>query len=292
MSQEVTDIPNEHTNLKILTNVAADNISKQDLNIGSTELSSKTSETYNQVDYLKSDKPFVIARFIFECGHKLNTKVLTISTALQLMHRFNKTTQNTEYDHYLISAACLYLAGKVEDNDHIRLRDLINVVYTTLHQEREPLELTGEYYALRAAIVQAELLLLRMVQFQTKFIHPHKYLLHYLKSLKDWISPDVWNKYPVARTSWSLLQDSYHDSNVTFDTNPELLSVACIQLALQTYGIKVPFMSDTTVDEKAWYRVFCKNATKDKLWFIMKQLMDIYNQELVYISPIANKVTN
>ena len=135
-----------------------------------------------------------------------------------------------------------------------------------------------------------ELLLLRMVQFHTKFVHPHKYLLHYLKSLKDWISPDVWDKYPVARTSWSLLQDSYHDSNVTLDTDPELLSVACIQLALQTYGIKVPFMSDTSIDEKAWYSVFCENATKDKVWFIMKQLMDIYNQELVYISPIAKKI--
>lgn len=137
-----------------------------------------------------------------------------------------------------------------------------------------------------------ELLLLRIVRFQTNFVHPHKYLLHYLKSLKDWISPDVWNKYPIARTSWSLLQDSYHDSNIIIDTDPELLSVACIQLALQTYGIKVPFMSDTSLDEKAWYKVFCNSATKDKVWFVMKQLMDLYNQELVNISPITIEILN
>ena len=116
--------------------------------------------------------------------------------------------------------------------------------------------------------------------------------MHYLKSLKDWISPDVWNKYPIARTSWSLLQDSYHDSNIIIDTDPELLSVACIQLALQTYGIKVPFMSDTSLDEKAWYKVFCNSATKDKVWFVMKQLMDLYNQELVNISPITIEILN
>ena len=138
----------------------------------------------------------------------------------------------------------------------------------------------------------SELLLLRMIQYQTNFVHPHKYLLHYLKSLKDWISPDVWNKYPIAQTSWSLLQDAYHDANVVMDTNPQLLSIACIQLSLQTYGIKVPFMSDTSVDEKAWYKVFYDPATKDKVWFVMKQLMDLYNQELVYISPITTQISD
>ena len=126
-----------------------------------------------------------------------------------------------------------------------------------------------------------------MVEFQTNLIHPHKYLLHYLKSLKDWISTDVWNKYPIARTSWSLLQDSYHDANVIMDTDPELLSVACIQLALQTYGIKVPFMPDTSLYENPWYKVFWKNATEEKVWCVMKQLMDLYNQELIFVTPIS-----
>ena len=135
----------------------------------------------------------------------------------------------------------------------------------------------------------SELLLLRILEFKTNVDHPHKYLLHYLKSLKDWISPDVWNKYPIGRTSWSLIQDAYHDSNLVVNTDHELLSIACIQLALQTYGIKVPFMSDTSDDDKAWYKVFCITATKDKLWFIMKQLMDLYNQECIYIAPIILK---
>ena len=125
-----------------------------------------------------------------------------------------------------------------------------------------------------------------MLRFQTKLIHPHKYMLHYLQSLKDWMSPEVWNKYPVARTSWSLLQDSYHDSNIVLEMDPEHISLACMQLALQSYGIKVPFMLDTS-NEKAWYGVFCKTATKDKIWFIMKQLMALYDKELEYISPIT-----
>ena len=48
-------------------------------------------------------------------------------------------------------------------------------------------------------------------------------------------------------------------------------------------------MSDTSDDDKAWYKVLCTTATKDKLWFIMKQLMDLYNQECIYIAPIILK---
>ena len=65
-----------------------------------------------------------------------------------------------------MGSACLYLAGKIEDNDHLRLRDIINVVWTTLHPEQEPLPLDSEYYNMRDAIVQAELHILRMIGFQ------------------------------------------------------------------------------------------------------------------------------
>ena len=105
-------------------------------NISFEESSTTAIENKATIDYLKSDKPFVIARFIFECGLKLEAQVLTVSTAAKLFHQFKKNTQSQEYDLYLISAACLYLAGKIEDNDHLRLRDIINVVYTTLHRDR------------------------------------------------------------------------------------------------------------------------------------------------------------
>ena len=153
-----------------------------------------------------------------------------------------------------MASACLYLSGKIEDNDHLRLRDIINVVYTTLQRDKEPLPLESQYYSIREAIVQAELHLLRMIGFQTQCQHPHKYLLHYLKSLRDWMSGEVWETYPLARTSWSLLQDAYHDTELVLDTNPSDLSLACIQLSLQTYGVQVPMTSESS-ERYAWYKV-------------------------------------
>ena len=89
-----------------------------------------------------------------------------------------------------------------------------------------------------------------MINFQTRIEHPHKFLLHHLKSLKEWISDDVWERYPIVKTSWSILQDFYHDPNVLV-MEPPLISLACIQLSLQSYGIAIPY----TDSQKPWHTV-------------------------------------
>jgi len=235
-----------------------------------------------EIDYMKSSQHYVVTRFVFECGKKLEAQCLTIATAASLFHKFFQATKICDYDPYLIGATCLYLAGKVED-DHLKLRDVINVVHSTLHRSLEPLALGDQYWNTRDAIVHAELLVLRMVKFQVKFSHPHKYLLHYLKSLRDWISTEVWAKYPIARTSWSMLQDLYHDQRV-LETDPTLTALATIQLALETYGIQVPFVGGGS--EKGWFKVFNDSVTKEKLWDVMAWILEVYAKEAEVIQPL------
>ena len=94
-----------------------------------------SSDTYNNIsiDYLSSDKPYVVVHFIMECGRKLEANSVTICTAASLFHKFFSTASVSSYDPYLIAATCLYLAGKTEDN-HLKLRDVINVVHSVLHK--------------------------------------------------------------------------------------------------------------------------------------------------------------
>ena len=73
----------------------------------------------------------------------------------------------------LIATSCLYLAGKTKD-DPMKIRDVINVAHNTLHRGSAPLELSDEYWAIRDAIVQAELLITRMLKFDLTVVHPHK----------------------------------------------------------------------------------------------------------------------
>lgn len=46
------------------------------------------------------------------------------------------------------------------------------------------MELGEEYWNMRDAVVQAELLIMRMLKFEVNVVHPHKYMCHYLKTLK------------------------------------------------------------------------------------------------------------
>lgn len=50
----------------------------------------------------------------------------------------------------------------------------MNVSYDTLHRGSQPLDLGDQYWNMRDAIVQAELLIMRMLKFQGKIVHPHR----------------------------------------------------------------------------------------------------------------------
>lgn len=88
----------------------------------------------------------------------------------------------------------------------MKIRDVINVAHSTLNRGSNPLDLGDEYWAMRDGIVQAELLITRMLKFDFSVVHPHKYMLHYMKSLQDWFGPVVWNSLPIAKTSAAFLQ--------------------------------------------------------------------------------------
>lgn len=65
------------------------------------------------------------------------------------------------------------MAGKIKD-DPVKIRDVINVAHSTLNRGASPLELGDEYWSMRDAIVQAELLIARTLKFDLNIEHPHK----------------------------------------------------------------------------------------------------------------------
>merc|ERR1719460_1924073 len=111
--------------------------------------------TKQVVDYVSSSHPFVAVHFILECGAKLEAEAITISTAASLFHKFCAATSLSDYDPYLLAATSLYLAGKVEDN-HLKLRDVINIVQSVLHRSLEPLPLGDHYWNILIDFVSQE----------------------------------------------------------------------------------------------------------------------------------------
>lgn len=197
----------------------------------------------------------------------------------------------------MIAAASLYLAGKLKD-DVIKIRDVINVTHNTLNRGNfpiflfygvqmlnvfcdisgdPPLELNDDYWAIRDAISQAELLITRMLKFDMTFVHPHKYMLHYIKSLQEWIGSSVWNASPIAKTAAACLQD-FHHSPAILDYKPSHVAVCCLSIAFETYGVQVP-LTDDFDESTIWYNIFCKDLTSDIHWEITSKIIEVYNNE-------------
>ncbi|RXG51720.1 hypothetical protein Avbf_16724 [Armadillidium vulgare] len=190
-----------------------------------------------EINYLENPNEFSGAKYLRECCMKLNASVVTMCTAITYYHRFYNNVNFEDYDPYLIACTCIYLASKVK-NDDLKIRDIINVGYHTIHRNRSPLSL-DPYFELRDSLVESELLLMRMLKFDLHVDLPHKYLLFYLNTLKDWMGPKMSQDFPIAQISWTLLLD-IHQVPVVLKYSPQAIAAAVIFLTFQIYGIRIP----------------------------------------------------
>uniref|UniRef100_A0A2R5LGF7 Cyclin-Q n=1 Tax=Ornithodoros turicata TaxID=34597 RepID=A0A2R5LGF7_9ACAR len=222
----------------------------------------------------KSSSYAMSVKMIFEAGTKLEAKPQTSATAATYFHRFFQECRHEDYDFCLVAATAMYLAGKVEE-DHLKIRDVINVFHKCVYPKSDPLPLGDEYWCLRDAIVHCELLMLRVLQFRVSVDHPHRYLLHYLWSLTDWLGPATVRSVPLAQVAWSLLCDLYQHP-VCLKHPSQHVAVAILQLALLVYDIKVPYSEDSVL---TWYETFCDSLSKEKLADVMIDVIQTYEVE-------------
>lgn len=217
---------------------------------------------------------FKVVQFIMEAGTKLQLKSIPVATACLIYQKFFYYSNTQDYDPYLIATSSLYLASKVEE-DHVKLRDVVNVTYRCLHPDKPPLDIGTTYWQLRESIAQCELFILRVLNFQVSFTHPHKYLLHYLKSLLSWLDPATAHDIPVANTSWAILRDSYH-GRVCLKHPPDKVAVSVLYLALQVHGVQVPYSEEA---EERWWEAFVENMKMSEMRAIIGEIIEIYNME-------------
>uniref|UniRef100_A0A8C5WLT3 Cyclin-Q n=1 Tax=Leptobrachium leishanense TaxID=445787 RepID=A0A8C5WLT3_9ANUR len=204
-------------------------------------------------------------------GVKLGMRSIPIATACTIYHKFFNEICFDDYDPYLVAMSAIYLAGKVEEQ-HLRTRDIINVCHRYLNPGSEPLEVDSKFWELRDSIVQCELLMLRLLNFRVSFQHPHKFLLHYLLSLKNWMNRHSWDRSPIATASWALLRDSYH-SDLCLRYEAQHIAVAVLYFALQCYGVEVP---STDSAENQWWQVFSVDVTKIIINNVISDLIHVY----------------
>ncbi|XP_041347144.1 cyclin-Q-like [Gigantopelta aegis] len=217
---------------------------------------------------------FRVIKYIHESGLRLHMKSVPLATASVLYHKFFTENSLQDFDPYLIAMTCIYLAGKVEE-EHLKLRDVINVCYRVLHRTKPLLEIGESFWALRETVANCELFILRMLRFKISFVHPHKYLLHYLKYLQDWFAPYKWQALPIARTAWSYLRDSYH-GNLCLQYKPQHMAVAVLYFSLLSLGVDVPHHHEC---DTKWWKVFAEDISLSVIKDIISDIVSVYELE-------------
>ncbi|XP_026679164.1 cyclin-Q-like [Diaphorina citri] len=81
---------------------------------------------------------------------------------------------------------------------------------------------------------------------------PHKYLMTYYNSLRTWIYPQDLKDVPILKAAYSFLHDFHHDASI-LNYKAHQIAIACLYLALQVYGVHVPYTDEE--DGQLWYLV-------------------------------------
>jgi len=235
------------------------------------------------------------------CATKLSISSATTATACVFFHRFcrecskqsgSRSRYNSvgfppEYDAPLIAATCIYLAGKANE-EHVKIRDILNVTHRTIHKDKPPLEVGDEYWRYREAIVRCELFIIRVLGFNLRTTLPHTYLAYHLRSLTNWIFADVERKdsdearqadcrlAALTNTCWSILMDCFHSPLISLDVDPCHLSICVIYMGLECFGIEVPL---NQTDGTPWYTALSDDLTIEDIQDTLSEIIGLYEVE-------------
>ncbi|EFO23361.2 cyclin domain-containing protein [Loa loa] len=203
--------------------------------------------------------------FVIEAGIKLEAKNSTICTAAVLTYRTLRKSGASELCPYTIASACLLLAAKIEEDEIVKTRDVVNVAYSILHPREPALQIDDESWALRTSLSRMEYIVLRLLKFRLAVENPHKYLLHYISSLMHWC-PHEFTKFHIGAVSFIILRDAHVDPGWVLSHSPQTIAIVCLAVALRIAKVSIGVR---------WYSVFYSSMTKSKLRRLEEELVTL-----------------
>lgn len=192
---------------------------------------------------------------LFDCAKRLDLKSQTVCSAAIYYHKFfaklkktktdsssaarsptdtrSSTDANKSIDPDLIACTCLYLASKVEENP-VKCKELLSAFNECVNKSDE---LSFQKFTeLNASIVFCEMLVCQLIDFDLNNRLPHNYLLHYLKSLNEWLFDNRNQATQFSNLCWSLLADFYRDADCIREPfAPQEIAIAILQIAIRVF---------------------------------------------------------
>eukprot|EP00850_Spirogloea_muscicola_P010445 SM000061S19272 [mRNA] locus=s61:492086:495148:+ [translate_table: standard] len=220
----------------------------------------------------------VFHAFIMDVGVALKMNPYAIATAIVYWQRFYLCQSLTKSDPHLIAAACLLLAGKV-DEDFRYLKDVVVKAYV-LKMKKDPaavqaIKREDVFIRDKELVLQAEALLLQTLDFDLKINHPYIPLANMLKKL-GLANPKKPTANQMCQIAWNFVNDSMRTTLCLQPYSPQDIAMACINLAAVSLHYKLP----ASQDGQPWWKQFgTSSLSAEALKDIEAQIMSLYKKK-------------
>ncbi|EPX74531.1 cyclin L family cyclin [Schizosaccharomyces octosporus yFS286] len=204
------------------------------------------------------------AEWIQKAGILLQISQRCVYTSLILFRRYCTLCPPRAADLNVCSMACLSLGSKATETE-VSSQDLCNIGIYLKEQFLNPESeyqihdvFSTEMYTTKGKINDMELEILRVINFDTHTVIPHKLAIHYLQTL------GLIHDKRFTQCTWNLLNDSLH-TLLCISVFPFGIAVGCIALASRVLNRKLP---------QEWYLVF--DGSEEDLEQTRASLEDFY----------------
>lgn len=205
------------------------------------------------------------ARFIIEAGTAMKLRYDTMATGVVYFHRFYMFHSFKEFPRYLTGAACLFLAGKVEETPK-KCKDIIRIAKELLPEHHfapfgdDPKE----------EIMTYERILLQTIKFDLQVEHPYSYLLKYAKTFKG----DKEKIQKLVQMAWTFVNDSLC-TTLCLQWEPHITAVAFLYLAGRLSKSDLLDWSGKASKNK-WWESLSEDVSLDIMEDVCHHLLDLY----------------
>ncbi|VEL19284.1 unnamed protein product [Protopolystoma xenopodis] len=192
------------------------------------------------------------ARFIFDLGNKLRLRYDTCATATVFFHRFYMLHSFKQFPRFVTASCCLMLAGKVEETPK-KCRDIVKAAITLLPEK--VFEQFGKDP--REEIMAYERVLLKTIKFDFQVSHPYKFLLQYVKRIKN----NTERHKELVQMAWSFINDSLA-TTLCLQWEPEIVACAVLYLVTRMNKFTIEDWDGRRQGER-WWECFVEGMSID-----------------------------
>ncbi|KAI3431759.1 hypothetical protein D9Q98_004801 [Chlorella vulgaris] len=221
---------------------------------------------------------------IIDTGVKLHMDNFAVATAIMFLHRFYAQKSLVRNDPFLMSIACLYLGGKVEDSPK-SVRDVLAASCDRHYKDaaRRIANDRDQYEAMKEKVFVAERSLLYALDFDFNVQQPLKHWMRMLQSepLKGHRSALSARDERKAQ-AWAQLSSTFVTDSLKTEAcllySAGQIAAACIWLALKL------LREDThiyTLQGRLWW--VAEGVTEEQLQGVEALLLPLYTTDLYSI---------